>query len=627
MDFDSKKLNNHVLYNNYRAFFPNNIFSPNQIRNLENDSIFSVNNRELINTNSLKTFLIINHSNKNVFEKKLTQNTLVEPKSFKGGKISAKNINKNQKSQNNHSKYGHLKTCKLFFDKMNKLNKSNRNSANDVLNVKISKIKKNELNLNRSCPVINNNNIKNFNKNNETTQRINDSEKPKAIRDNAESASKIEEEKKLSNKQSNIYKIEYLKKIIRKHYFENFDNLKEYFNNMSGKGNYLNIDDIIFYLKEIIKVNVDKKVMRQILYINGIIKVDFNNFKFIFFPDLKQNKLVNLKLKNEKYNFAKNDNVNNHNNFAKNKSALILKDDNMPYINKKESPNLESTNKSNIERIYQNYEISQKLKIRGLNNKMKFLLMDINKDYIIKRFNERYKFSKKYFKLNQSKKIIANKNINIYKKYDESKRIKRELNINNDNIINEKIQNKENKPDKIDKEKLKLFILKIQNFDFNRIEEIEKNKTTNDNNIKKIKKLKIDDNYTSNKVNDGLNNSFLAHKNPSTNRYLRNEIKNIDFMKNDNETSSIIKVSSFSLNKTKDTTGINTTFLKRNKTMNQIKEGELKSNEVINQDEHKAFVFFKNEIENNCKEASPYDNTRYEKDSKINRNSDILNFL
>ena len=336
--------------------------------------------------------------------------------------------------------------------------------------------------------------------------------------------------------------------------------------------------------------------------------------------------MVNLKLKNEKYNFAKNDNVNNHNNFAKNKSALILKDDNMPYINKKESPNLESTNKSNIERIYQNYEISQKLKIRGLNNKMKFLLMDINKDYIIKRFNERYKFSKKYFKLNQSKKIIANKNISIYNKYDESKRIKRELNIN-DNIINEKIQNKEIKSDKIDKEKLKLFILKIQNFDFNRIEEIEKNKTTNDNNIKKIKKLKIEDNYTSNKVNDGLNNSFLAHKNPSTNRYLRNEIKNIDFMKNDNETSSIIKVSSFSLNKTKDTTGINTTYLKRNKTMNQIKESELKSNEVINQDEHKAFVFFKNEIENNCKEASPYDNTRYEKDSKINRNSDILNFL
>ena len=509
---------------------------------------------------------------------------------------------------------------------MNKLNKSNRNSANDVFNVKISKIKKNELNLNRSCPVINKNNIKNFNKNNETTQRINDSEKPKAIRDNAESASKIEEEKKLSNKQSNIYKIEYLKKIIRKHYFENFDNLKEYFNNMSGKGNYLNIDDIIFYLKEIIKVNVDKKVMRQILYINGIIKVDFNNFKFIFFPDLKQNKLVNLKLKNEKYNFAKNDNVNNHNNFVKNKSALILKDDNMPYINKKESPNLESTNKSNIEKIYQNYEISQKLKIRGLNNKMKFLLMDINKDYIIKRFNERYKFSKKYFKLNQSKKIISNKNISIYNKYDESKRIKRELNIN-DNIINEKIQNKEIKYDKMDKEKLKLFILKIQNFDFNRIEEIEKNKTTNDNNIKKIKKLKIDDNYTSNKANDGFNNSFLAHKNPSTNRYLRNEIKNIDFMKNDNETSSIIKVSSFSLNKTKDTTGINTTFLKRNKTMNQIKESELKSNEVINQDEHKAFVFFKNEIENNCKEASPYDNTRYEKDSKINRNSDILNFL
>ena len=62
--------------------------------------------------------------------------------------------------------------------------------------------------------------------------------------------SQMEDEKNFSSKQSNIFKIEYIKKLIRKHYFDNFDNLKECFNNMCGDNdNYLNIEDIIFYLK------------------------------------------------------------------------------------------------------------------------------------------------------------------------------------------------------------------------------------------------------------------------------------------------------------------------------------------------------------------------------------------
>ena len=92
--------------------------------------------------------------------------------------------------------------------------------------------------------------------------------------------------------------------------------------------NYLNIEDIIFYLKEIIKVNIDKKEIRQLLYNNGIIKVDFNNFKFIFFPDLRQNQMINLKLKNEKCNFFKNKvyvNIHEIDFSSKNKSDSKIK--------------------------------------------------------------------------------------------------------------------------------------------------------------------------------------------------------------------------------------------------------------------------------------------------------------
>ena len=88
-------------------------------------------------------------------------------------------------------------------------------------------------------------------------------------------------------------------------------------------------------------------------------------------------------------------------------------------------------------------------------------------------------------------------------------------------------------------------------------------------------------------------------------------------------------MSFITLNKTKDTNGLNTTNLKRIKTMNQIKESEIKNNEILIEDKNKSLLFFNNENENNIsKEVSPSHLIQNEKDySKVNKNSDILNFL
>ena len=421
--------------------------------------------------------------------------------------------------------------------------------------------------------------------------------------------SQMEDEKNFSSKQSNIFKIEYIKKLIRKHYFDNFDNLKDYFNNMRGKDNdnYLNIEDIIFYLREIIKVNIDKKEIRQLLYNNGIIKVDFTNFKFIFFPDLRQNKMINLKLKNEKCNFFKD-------------KVCIISSEKI-----KEYKKNQNINKSIQERSYQRSEINKKLRIRGLNNKMKFLLMDINKDFIIKRFNEKYNFNKKYLELDKYNKYIC--------KQKMGQQYKRNINGNylrdNDIRINEELWKNKNY---INKDKLQLYILKINSLNgtnINKLEEMKKYVTSN-NNFNNIKEIKNDDiKYHTKRICDKFNQNNLHHKMLNPNRYLRNEIKNIiGLEKNENETLTMSnKMPSFYINKTKDS-ALHSTNLKRTRTMNPIKEDKYDFNKIVNQEGNKPFLFFSIENgNNNSEEVSPTKNIKKEKEYKINKNSDILNFL
>lgn len=626
MEINSKNLNNHVLYNNYRSFFPDNIFSPNQIWNKEYENdIFSKDSENKNNNNSLRTRLIMNYSNNNLFDKMDYQNALLETKDFKGKKLtSSNNYFKNfHKTQNKHTKFRNLQTVKVFFDQKNKINKSNRNTTNNIFKVKISKIKKNENYLNRSCPMINNAAFKKAKKTSENT------ELEEINKNNDETNNPLENEKNFYGN-SNIYKIEFIKKIIRKHYFENFDNLKEFFNNISGREKYVTIDDIIFYLKDIVKVNIDKKEIRQLLYINGIIKVDFNNFKFIFFPDLKMNKMINLKLKNEKCNFYKkeaHDNINNGKYFGNIKESFKRNKNYMPLIIKKETQKKDTTNKSIQEKmdIFQKNDMAQKLKFRGINNKMRFLLIDINKDYILKRFNEKYELNKNYLKFRKSQKLNNNKNIDIDKK-NESKKIKKiNINLSNSNNTNIKTSKSSNH---IEKDKLKLFILKVDNIEnINKIEEMRK---TSNNNSKEKKKLKIED-YNSQIYK--LNSSFLKSKLISSN--MKNDIKNNNYTKIDNQTSNnFYKVSSLSTNKMKEMK--ENTESRRNKTSNQNKEkgkeNEMKMSDVINLDtSNRAFLFFKSEKEymnSNTKEMSSLNNNvQNENDIKINKNSDILNFL
>ena len=622
MKINSKKLNNQALYNNYKSFFPNYLYSPNQLRNLECEKFMTKNNKKKNNNNALKTHLVMNISNNNICENE-DQNNLANSKILKGGKALSNSSYRNlQKYLNKYTKFGRLKTCQIFYDAKNKLNKSNQNATNELFNSKVPKIKSSKKFLNQSCPLIN--------KQGENSERINEK---KMNNEEEDFNSQMEDEKNFSSKQSNIFKIEYIKKLIRKHYFDNFDNLKDYFNNMRGKDNdnYLNIEDIIFYLREIIKVNIDKKEIRQLLYNNGIIKVDFTNFKFIFFPDLRQNKMINLKLKNEKCNFFKDKvciNIHEFDNLSKNKSTSKIKNNNNISSEKiKEYKKNQNVNKSIQERSYQRSEINKKLRIRGLNNKMKFLLMDINKDFIIKRFNEKYNFNKKYLELDKYNKYICNQKM--------GQQYKRNINGNylrdNDIRINEELWKNKNY---INKDKLQLYILKINSLNgtnINKLEEMKKYVTSN-NNFNNIKEIKNDDiKYHTKRICDKFNQNNLHHKILNPNRYLRNEIKNIiGLEKNENETLTMSnKMPSFYINKTKDNS-LHSTNLKRTRTrtMNPIKEDKYDFNKIVNQEGNKPFLFFSIENgNNNSEEVSPTKNIKKEKEYKINKNSDILNFL
>ena len=398
---------------------------------------------------------------------------------------------------------------------------------------------------------------------------------------------------------------------------------------MSGKDKYINIDDIIFYLKEIIKVSIDKKEIRQLLYSNGIIKVDFNNFKFIFFPEMKNHKLINLRLKNEKCNILKretNANIVSNKNTNNNKS-MSQNNENFKSLNvRNESKKRQRTNKSSREnvRVFPNQEIKMKLKNREINSKMKFFMIDVNKDYIIKRFNEKYENSEnKLFKVKKLLNFKAINGENKNKKFEGFKNLKKIVNlkINDNNKINMKTSKSYNN---LNKNNLKLFILKMNNLKMNKIDEKLKTSSTNTSNCKDIKYFKIEDNSNFNKFKS--NSINLNYKNYNSNRLLRNDMKSSDFSKMvDYSTSNVNKLTSFYINNSKEK---NETKTKDNKK----KEKPIrKNNEILNQDSNanKTFLFFRNDVEDiKQKEYSFCNNrTQNEREIKINKNSDILDFL
>jgi len=606
----NKKLNSHALYNNNRSFFPLNIFSPNHFANKDSEKNFIIKNLENSKNNTLK----INNSINNLFDiDDYYHNFIFGKNNFKGSKITSKDYFKYlQRTQNKQLNFHNLKSLRLFFDKSNKYK---IDSINGIPNVKVIKTRKKDTYLNRSCSQINKASKINIDKNSDNHDKKNKNEK-------IDNNSYLEIEKNFANN-SDIYKIEYIKKIIRKHYFENFDNLKDYFMIMSGKERYITIDDIIFYLKEIIKVNLDKREIRQLLYTNGIIKVDFNNFKFIFFPEMRNNKIVSLRLKNEKCNLLKKEmNVN----IANLKKANTLKTVNIvneniirpQYIRKETGKDIINKSSREIIRVFPNLEIKKKLKCRELNSKMRFFLIDVNKDYIIKRFNAKYEVSdKKFPRLKQLYNFNIIKDANKNKKFDGLKNLKK--------IINSKINEKNNASMKasksynnLNKNNLKLMILKLNDIDINKIEEKLKTSSTNTSNCKDIKYFKVEDNsnyrrYKSNFIS-------LNHKSLNSSRYLRNDLKNDLTKMAEYSTCNVNKLNSFYINKSKE------------KKENRTKETRIQKNEILNQDSNasKTFLFFKNDFDDiKSKELSISINnqTQIEKETKINKNSDILDFL
>ena len=249
---------------------------------------------------------------------------------------------------------------------------------------------------------------------------------------------------------------------------------------------------------------------------------------------------------------------------------------------------------------------------------MRFFLIDVNKDYIIKRFNAKYEVSdKKFPRLKQLYNFNIIKDANKNKKFDGLKNLKK--------IINSKINEKNNASMKasksynnLNKNNLKLMILKLNDIDINKIEEKLKTSSTNTSNCKDIKYFKVEDNsnfrrYKSNFIS-------LNHKSLNSSRYLRNDLKNDLTKMAEYSTCNVNKLNSFYINKSKE------------KKENRTKETRIQKNEILNQDSNasKTFLFFKNDFDDiKSKELSISINnqTQIEKETKINKNSDILDFL
>ena len=382
------------------------------------------------------------------------------------------------------------------------------------------------------------------------------------------------------NSQINKNKIEYIKKIIRDYYFENFDSTKQLFNDINKyNNNYLTIEDFVLYLKEIIKINLEKKEIRTLLYSNGISKVDYSKFKHIFFPEETNNKISNLKLKNAKSNLIeinKKEDKSTCTSYRKRNSG-IKSEENMPFIGKRVM---------SIENIHNsNTKLYQKFKFKNLNKKINCNLININKNLYI----------------NNIKNNKNNKNIESLKTIINKKKIFQTMkNFNTDN--------------------LELFLLK---------KIIERNFEKNASNIKEIdikniiNKNRIHNNTIIKTENNKVNNLYKISK-------LNDLIKNKKIIvENNNKITKPTKANNLSIfeNENKYKENSSTYFnTHKNRTLNKDKKSKNNVRDLLFHTHYNNFKFFNNDEKfQNLKETKTSDI----KKEYINRekNSDILNYL
>ena len=447
--FLSNPTKKNLIYNKYKSFIDN---SKKENKNKIKSYIYLMKKDQV---NFLENSIIRNNSKNNIQENN-NENDNNNPNNLN------RNINHLQKAQKKnlshqlHSKgIFQIYNSKLFFDTLNKIKKEKEknNAFTNRNNINLKNI------LNNSISLLNENHFKSKN----SQDNI---DKSKSI---ISTLKKIENEKKFLKSQSNIYKIEYIKKMVRKHYFEKFDNLKQFFkyiNLNSNNKNYLTLEDFVFYLKEILKVDIDKKEIRYLLNANGIIKIDYCDFKYIFFPEQINKKNLNLKLKNNLYVNEKNKS-NNYNS----SQSKFLNNEKIPFIEKRvfSIPNIHNITT----------KIVEKLSLNKVYNKNNNLYIDVNKDYnnIVLEKNRDNQNSKL---INNNKKI--NDILTFYKSI-----------INYNNNINSKNNNESNS--------YETNLMKI-------------NGINNLNNINKSNPIKNDINIDLNKKNiNEINNSNLKNNN------------------------------------------------------------------------------------------------------------------
>ena len=556
----SKSNFKNIIFNNYKSFIKDNILKENitnrekktksYISLINNGQIKSLDN-SLIGINSEKK--IIKNNNDNLFNT-FNHNKYRIRKSRKNNLSHNNFISKKLFSNNNESKiFNNLNNSKNIKNSIN-----NYFSINNQLNLRNISNSYNSLSLLNETYFQSKNNDEIQNNKKQTCNSL----KRKGFDD-----------KNFLNSQSNIYKVEYIKKTIRKYYFENFDNLKDYYNYINiDNNNCLTIEHFIYFLKEILKVLIDKKELRHLLNANGIIKVDYLSFKYIFFPELTNNKLINLKLKNE------NNNLNDNNKTIKNnyscnrkKDSKIERKENLPTIRTK------IFSFKNIHNI--NMKILQKLKI---NQEINNLLNDVNKDF-------------KYLSIendfdNRNKKILTfNKNKYIDKIYKTLKEIQNSKKYDNSLL-------------RINGIEIKKDTKEIQKTNFNNI-------LINDKNTNKTINKKINEINTNDKAK-------IRDNKTETKKEIKNENKNNIIIKNNAETIII----SDKNKKNKDNTiHFNT---KKNNTINT--ESQYKKDLLLNY-KNNAKLFFINKNNNNVNQFIP-PNIKNET-RNLEKNSDIIEFL
>jgi hypothetical protein len=286
------------------------------------------------------------------------------------------------------------------------------------------------------------------------------------------------DDKKFLNCQSNIYKFDYIKKIIRKYYFENFLCLKDYFNYINyinvNSNNFLTIEDFVYFLKEIVNISLDKNEIRYLLNTNNIIKVDFNCFKYIFFPEQINNKLINLKLKNKKTTSSI---IPNKFKFKNNYSCVAK-------IHKKNEDNLPSIEK----RVYsfENIDMKQIPKLK-INNKILNINNDINND------SNSFKPKINLKKIRKINVYINNLYINFIKNKNKNKNnivINNKNEINKESVFKLNIQKIPKDTENINKKKnsfnKSVNIINDNNDKNNKIKITDNNNNYNNNNKKEI---------------------------------------------------------------------------------------------------------------------------------------------